>query len=121
FLYPKLGPGQLWEEVARIIEEMGGVIHHHQDVKNIQHNSGQITSVDAVNSKTGEQNTYSGDYFFSTMPVQELISGLSPDAPKEIKHISDGLLYRDFITVGLLLTQLKVKDEKQANKLIKDN
>ena len=121
FLYPKLGPGQLWEEVARIIEEMGGVIHHHQDVKKIQHNSGQITSVDAVNSKTGEQNTYSGDYFFSTMPVQELISGLSPNAPQEIKHISDGLLYRDFITVGLLLTQLKVKDEKQANKLIKDN
>ena len=121
FLYPKHGPGQLWEEVARIIVEMGGEIHHYQDVKSIQHNNGQITSVEAVNSKTGEKNTYEGDYFFSTMPVQELISGLSPKAPQEIKHISDGLLYRDFITVGLLLTQLKVKDEKQANKLIKDN
>lgn len=121
FLYPKLGPGQLWEEVARIIEEMGGVIHHHQDVKAIYHNNSNIASIEAVNSNTGEKHSYTGDYFFSTMPVQELISGMSPNVPAHIRQISDGLLYRDFITVGLLLTQLKVKDETQANKLIKDN
>jgi len=27
FLYPKFGPGQMWEEVARRIKEMGGEIH----------------------------------------------------------------------------------------------
>lgn len=121
FLYPKLGPGQLWEEVARMVVEMGGEIHHYQDVERINHDGKSIASVVAKNKKTGEQHTYEGQYFFSTMPVKELIAGMSPKAPEPIGHIADGLLYRDFITVGLLLSQLKVKDETQANKLIKDN
>lgn len=121
FLYPKLGPGQLWEEVARIVVELGGEIHHHVDVKGINHANNSITSIDAVKNQTGEKLNLAGDYFFSTMPVQELISGMNPAVPAEIKKLSDGLMYRDFITVGLLLTQLKVKDETQANKLIKDN
>src|SRR5690625_264080 len=33
FLYPKLGPGQLWEEVAQQVEEMGGKIWHHRNVR----------------------------------------------------------------------------------------
>ncbi len=28
FMYPKYGPGQLWEEVANLIIEKGGKIHH---------------------------------------------------------------------------------------------
>lgn len=121
FLYPKLGPGQLWEEVARIVQELGGIIHHHQDVEVINQANGKIVSVEAKNSKTGEHVIYEGDYFFSTMPVKDLIAGLNPSAPEPVAHVAQGLLYRDFITVGLLLKELKVKDEKQANKLIKDN
>lgn len=121
FLYPKLGPGQLWEEVARMVVEMGGEIHHYQDVESINHDGKNVTSVIARNKKTGEQHTYEGEYFFSTMPVKELVAGMLPKVPEQIGHIAEGLMYRDFITVGLLLSQLKVKDETQANKLIKDN
>jgi protoporphyrinogen oxidase len=121
FLYPKLGPGQLWEEVARLIVEMGGEIHYHMDVEKIAHTGSAISSVTATNRKSGGTEIFNGDYFFSTMPIKELIGGFLPGAPEDIAHIAKGLLYRDFITVGLLLTQLKVKDEKQANKLIRDN
>jgi len=121
FLYPKLGPGQLWEEVARMVQEMGGEIHHHMNVKGIDHNANNITSISVTNTQTGQSQTLEGDYFFSTMPIKELIAGFSPAAPAPVAEIANGLLYRDFITVGLLLKQLKVKDEKQANKLIKDN
>jgi len=41
--------------------------------------------------------------------------------PNLIKNISNGLMYRDFITVGMLLKKLKIKDEKDKTKLIKDN
>src|SRR5690606_34056799 len=99
FLYPKHGPGQLWEEVARLVEEMGGEIHHHQDVESIAHKDYKITSVEAKNKKTGEHLTYTGDYFFSTMPIKELIAGMTPAAPEPVAHIAQGLLYRDFITV----------------------
>ncbi len=121
FLYPKLGPGQLWEEVARLVQEMGGVIHHHMEVENIKHEGNKIISLKVKNKETGDTETYEGDYFFSTMPIKELVAGMIPAAPEPIAHIADGLMYRDFITVGLLLKELKVKDEKQANKLIKDN
>src|SRR5579871_4959509 len=35
FLYPKHGPGSLWEEVARQVQEMGGKIYLDQDVHQI--------------------------------------------------------------------------------------
>jgi len=121
FLYPKLGPGQLWEEVAQQVEEMGGKIWHHRNVRGIRLKENKVISVVAVNSKSDEQEIYKGDYFFSTMPVKNLIKGMTPTVPSKIREIAEGLMYRDFIMVGLLLTELKVKDEKHANKRIKDN
>mgnify|MGYP001435480838 CR=1 FL=1 len=121
FLYPGQGPGQLWEKVAGKIVEMGGTILHHRDVRGLQHSSKHMQSVTAFNFRTKTTETYSGNYFFSTMPVKGLIKGLSPSAPSHIEEIADGLMYRDFIIAGLLLTELKVKDEKQANRRIKDN
>jgi len=103
FLYPALGPGQLWEEVARQIEILGGTILMHQDVKEIKMTAGKITSVVAMNSETGETTEHNGEYFFSTMPVQELIAGMNGAVPGDVKEVAAGLQYRDFITVGVLL------------------
>lgn len=121
FLYPKLGPGQLWEEVARIVQELGGEIHLHEAAETIAHHNNNVVSITTKNRLTGNTTTHEGDYFFSTMPVKHLVAGMIPAAPEAVRRIADGLLYRDFITVGLLLSELKVKDETQANKLIKDN
>jgi len=114
FLYPKYGPGQLWEEVARQVEQMGGKILMHHDVKRIYSSEDQqsITAVAAINQITGETSYLEGDYFFSTMPVQELIGGLDGSIPDEVKHVASGLQYRDFITVGILLRQLSYQDKK---------
>ncbi|SEM38565.1 Protoporphyrinogen oxidase [Chitinophaga rupis] len=114
FLYPKFGPGQLWEEVARQIEEKGGTILMQHDVKRIYTSSAQnnITAIAAVNQITGETSYLEGDYFFSTMPVQELIGGMDGSIPDDVKHVASGLQYRDFITVGILLKQLSFQDKK---------
>jgi len=121
FLYPKLGPGQLWEEVARMVQEMGGEIHHHCEVDEILHQGNTISGVKVSSNKSAVKETFTGDYFFSTMPIKELMAAMNPAVPSEVAGIAQGLMYRDFITVGLLLKELKVKDEKVANKLIKDN
>jgi protoporphyrinogen oxidase len=115
FLYPKYGPGQLWEEVARIIVEKGGEIHFSQDVTRINHDGNMIKSVEAINPDTNEKKIFEGDYFFSSMPVNLLIQGFNPAAPREVTKVSEGLQFRDFMTVGLLLKKLTV------NELIKDN
>jgi len=73
-------------------------------------------------SQDGAFHRYKGDYVFSTMPVQELIRSLDNVVPAKIKEVSDGLMYRDFMTVGLLLNDLKIKDEtKDGETLVKDN
>jgi protoporphyrinogen oxidase len=112
FLYPKLGPGQLWEEVARQVQEMGGIIYMHHAVKYIHTSVDNVSSLTAINAETGEEVSLTGDYFFSTMPVKELVAGMNGQVPQPVKEIAAGLQYRDFITVGILLRRLSFYDEK---------
>ena len=109
FLYPKFGPGQMWEEVAGLVKKMGGEIHLNHPVNGIEVKNNRIESVEVKNLKTGHSKTVKGKYFFSTMPVKDLIKGMGTAAPPKVKKVASQLKYRDFITVGLLLEKLKLK------------
>ena len=119
FLYPKFGPGQMWEEVARRVTDLGGKILMHWSVEQLEHDGERITAIVARNAQTGETQRWQGDYFFSTMPVKDLVAQMKPAAPESIRQISDGLMYRDFITVGVLCDRLKLRDA--SGQLVKDN
>lgn len=124
FMYPKLGPGQLWETVADLIKEKGGEIIMNSNVAEIVVAADRVAHVVYENAETKEKTTISGDYFFSTMPVKELITAMGDKVPAEVKRVSNGLQYRDFITVGLLLNKLKIKNETKTmtlNELVPDN
>jgi len=121
FLYPKYGPGQMWEEVAREVIARGGVIVTDCNVDTISVRDGRIASVSGVDAR-GTRRTFSGDLFFSTMPIKDLIRALGMSVPDTVRQISEGLMYRDFVTVGLLLNKLKVTDPGSPGaRLIKDN
>ncbi len=109
FMYPKLGPGQLWEEVARIVKEKGGQLNMGKEVIGVNLDGGNISSIKIKDIKTGETEEIKGDYFFSTMPVKDLINSMGKKVPEHVKETANGLCYRDFITVGLLLNKLKVE------------
>jgi protoporphyrinogen oxidase len=119
FLYPKLGPGQLWEEVARQVQAMGGIIHMNYDVQKIHISSDKVEEIYAVNNVSGDGMSIEGDYFFSTMPVKELIASMIGHVPPNVLEVASGLQYRDFITVGILLSQMSSPDEKVLD--LKDN
>jgi protoporphyrinogen oxidase len=53
------------------------------------------------------------------MPVRDLIRALDASVPADVTEVSEGLMYRDFITVGLLVKRLSVT-EKDGSPL-KDN
>jgi protoporphyrinogen oxidase len=121
FLYPKYGPGQMWEEVARKVREMGGTILMERSVEQI-HASGKRAVAVSAKDKAGRLERYDADYVFSTMPVQQLIRSLETAVPGNVREVSEGLMYRDFITVGLLLSDLKIKEETaNGKKLVRDN
>jgi protoporphyrinogen oxidase len=124
FLYPKYGPGQMWQEVARLVEQRGGEIRMGRRAVRIRSEGDRVVGVDFENRATGAIESVDGDFVFSTMPVRELVAGMGDVVPRDVRRVSDGLIYRDFITVGLLLRKLKVKGENRdgmPDGLIPDN
>jgi protoporphyrinogen oxidase len=117
FMYPKLGPGQMWETIARIVEEKGGIIIKNSEVVELNISGNQVTELSYYCITTQQKMAVKGDYFFSTMPVKDLMIAMGNKVPTLIKIISDGLQYRDFITVGLLLNKLKIKNETKIQTL----
>jgi len=112
FMYPKFGPGQLWEHAADLVRSKGGEIQMGWQVDRLNFAEGEpthVTSIEAVNSQ-GERQTFSGDYFFSTMPMRDLVRAMNAPIPANVREVSEGLQYRDFITVGLLVDNLKVRE-----------
>ncbi len=109
FIYPKYGPGQLWEITAQEIEAMGGEIRKNSKVTGIQTREGAVTAVQ-VQSVDGSVEEVEGDLFLSSMPLKDLVEGMGDSAPEKIRAIASGLPYRDFVTVGLLVDRLNMKN-----------
>jgi protoporphyrinogen oxidase len=117
FLYPKFGPGQLWEHVAEKVIAMGGEIHMGLKVVGIEATGNTITAVEAI-TESGERVNFSGDYFLSTMPMRDLVRAMRSEVPANVREVAEGLEYRDFITVGILANKLDVTESDRT--LIKD-
>ena len=119
FSYPKKGPGQLYEQMAELVKEMGGQILMEHNVKEIVLDGNRIVKVVTDNNKSFE-----ADYFISSMPIKDLVNAIGKDnLPEDVYTVGDGLVYRDFITVGLLLDKLAIKNEtkiKTLNNLVPD-
>ena len=123
FLYPKFGPGQLWEKVAEEILKSGGKIHTQMRVEKISNNDGNIEYITATDS-SGKKYDFRGDHYFSTMPVSELFAAFDPPAPQKVACIAKELPYRDFMTVGLLLNRINLSggvNAKNLREILPDN
>ena len=109
YTYPKKGPGQLWETVADEVRAMGGEIIFNCKVTDIHVDGKRVKSISAETAE-GKKD-FEGDIFMSTMPVKDLVAGMGDVVPTEIAEIAKGLPYRDFMTVGLLVDKLAIKNE----------
>jgi len=122
FLYPKFGPGQMWEIVADEVMRRGGKILRNRRALKLHVEGDRVAAVEAVDRQAGRTETYPADFVFSTMPVAELIAALDGDTPDNVREVARGLVYRDFITVGLLVKKLKVYEQDGIQRQpIRDN
>jgi protoporphyrinogen oxidase len=113
FLYPKLGPGQMWEEVARRVAQRGGQIHLHHRIVGAERNGLNVTAVNVLDETTRSVRRVPCDYFISTIPVCDLVAFLEP-ANVQVRRIADRLPYRDFMTAGLLLSRMYATAASQS-------
>jgi len=101
----------MWETVAGIIVEKGGTIIMNSEVTGLEFSENKVQELAYYNHSDNSKTSITGDYIFSSMPVRDLINAMGQKVPHNVKSVSDGLQYRDFITVGLLLNKLKIKNE----------
>jgi protoporphyrinogen oxidase len=114
FLYPKFGPGQMWEEVARRVSARGGQIHLRHRIVQVERDGVNVSAVGVLDESTGSLQWVRCDYFISTMPVHDLIALLQPE-DSQIRRIADRLPYRDFMTAGLLLRRMNSSSPGRRN------
>ncbi len=124
FLYPKLGPGQMWEEVAKRVCAQGGSVHLNHRIVGVERQGQQITALSVRDAADGSVRRVACDFFVSTMPVRDLTAMLQPDDAR-IVRIAQQLPYRDFMTAGLLLRKMTShghgEGRRSANGMPPDN
>ncbi|MCI8490992.1 MAG: NAD(P)/FAD-dependent oxidoreductase [Lachnospiraceae bacterium] len=115
FYYPKYGPGQLWETAASEFQKMGGTIRFLCRVEMVTAGEHGIERV-GYRQNGGNMVTEQADIFISSMPLKDLFLSMN-HVPKQIRTIAEGLPYRDFVTVGLKLRKLNLRNETKLKTL----
>ena len=114
FHYPKFGPGQFWETTANEIRKMGGEILFNRKVTAVKTENGRAKAV-VCQTENGPV-SLDCDIVISSMPLKDLVGGMN-DAPPEIAAVAAGLPYRDFVTEGLLIRKLALKNRTKLKTL----
>lgn len=123
FYYPKLGPGQMWDEIEKILINKGVRIIKNSSLIKTNLNNNKIISITIQDNNTYQTTEIKTDYLISSMPLKELINSMQLKY-ENINKIANDLHYRDFIVVGIMLNKLKLKNEtkeKTINNIIPDN
>lgn len=109
FKYPKLGPGQLWEVTAEKCRDLGAQIFMNAKVTKLNKNeNNQLTTI--YYEKDGHVLAQAVDCVISSMPVKDLVMGMN-DVPDQPRRIAEGLPYRDYMTLGVLLPKINLENK----------
>jgi protoporphyrinogen oxidase len=106
FQYPKYGPGMMWERCRDLVEAGGTKIIMETPVTRIRHAGGRATAVLAETD--GVTTEYPADHVISSMPFPQLLRAMDPPVPAEVQAAADGLAFRDFLSVALVVPADKV-------------
>jgi protoporphyrinogen oxidase len=103
FQYPMFGPGLMWERCAEKVEDLGGEIRMRTWAAAVHHSSGAAVAVSAATE--GGTTRIPCSHVVSSMPLSELIHAMEPPAPAHVRAAANGLRYRDFLTVALVVPE----------------
>jgi protoporphyrinogen oxidase len=106
FLYPKYGPGQMWETAAQRFEAAGGRLVRNARVTSVLRQDNRVNGVRAV-TQDGQELAFDASHVVSTMPVRDLVQAMRPAPAPDVHDVGGALQYRDFITVGVLYKRLR--------------
>jgi protoporphyrinogen oxidase len=110
FRYPRRGPGMLWEAAAKRIRENGGEIAMGERVISLTQNADESWSIVTRNAD-GKERHLQADHVIASMPIRELMQGISPAPAPDAVAAARGLRYRDFVVVSLIVKDRDLFDD----------
>ncbi|MCM1337196.1 MAG: NAD(P)/FAD-dependent oxidoreductase [Candidatus Amulumruptor caecigallinarius] len=120
FIYPKHGPGQLWELTGEAAQAKGAEVVMNTTVEKVHIGADRRVEAVTVKHRDGRSERLACEWFVSSMPLRDLVAAIEGiDIPEEVRNIAAELPYRDFITVGLLVPRLKIKNSTKL-RTVKD-
>jgi len=123
FLYPRKGPGMMWERFQEVIRANGGEVRLDTEAVRLHHENGRVKSVvlrkavrrgpgGAGGDDPGEEEELPLDHLISSVPLPLLVTLLSPEPPAEILEAARGFTYRAFVIVGLIIDRSDLFDDQ---------
>ena len=114
FLYPKYGPGQMWETASDRFVAQGGTLLMRSRVERIDIRDGRVHGV-TYRDASGNEHELPCTHLLSTMPIKDLVQASTAAWPDDVRKIAGALSYRDFITVGLLYPRSAIPRQLDDN------
>jgi protoporphyrinogen oxidase len=99
FVYPRLGPGMMWERTRDLVEAAGNPVRLHASIDRIEWDGTRIQAVCAGTRRFPVQN------LISSMPIRNFFRYLSPAPPEAVLRAAESLAYRDFLIVALIFRE----------------
>ena len=101
FKYPRLGPGQMWEACAARVSALGGTVLFRHRATQLELEDGEVRAVVAETPEGHRR--FEADHVISTTDVRALVRAFGGQAPPAVRDAGEGLAYRDFLVVALVL------------------
>ena len=98
FNYPRFGPGQMWDAMTAAIRTQGGEVRLEAPVTRLEVAGSRVVEVEA-----GGDSYTLPEAVISSLPLREVIRMMNPSAPPQVLDAANGLRYRDFLTVALVV------------------
>jgi protoporphyrinogen oxidase len=97
FHYPRFGPGQMWETMADEIIARGGEMRLNTPVTKLEVRDGEVVAIEAGGERI------EASHVISSLPLRATVGMAGAAAAGEVQAAAQGLRYRDFLTVALVV------------------
>lgn len=105
FRYPRKGPGMMWDACAKKVVSAGGKVVMGSPVEKLALDKSRTHwTVEGTNS-SGQRFKHKATDVISTMPLAHLVPALDPPASDAALRAANGLHYRDFITISVIVDE----------------
>ncbi|MBB1163323.1 FAD-dependent oxidoreductase [Aquariibacter albus] len=109
FYYPATGYARLPERMAEDIVARGGELRLSTRVRSVRWHGPE--DLEVVCDREGQTEVLRGSAVLSTVPLGALVGMLDPACPAPVVEAARGLVFRDLITVNLILKRPQVSTD----------